>query len=143
MECHGSILHAQCSGPCCETIWPADDLAVSIDEFTFRAADPLPTCPNCGRVARPNVLMFNDDTWLAWRVEAQYERYRGWQALVSGKRIVAIEMGAGVAIPSVRSQCERFKTLIRINPREPEVPTGGISLAMGALDALRLIDNAA
>ena len=80
---------------------------------------------------------------LAWRVEAQYERYRGWQALVSGKRIVAIEMGAGVAIPSVRSQCERFKTLIRINPREPEVPTGGISLAMGALDALRLIDNAA
>jgi hypothetical protein len=31
-------------------------------------------------------------------------------------------------------------TLIRINPSEPEVPDGGISLPLGALKALSQID---
>jgi hypothetical protein len=54
---------------------------------------------------------------------------------------VAIEMGAGLAIPTVRRECQgRARTLIRINPREPETQAGGISLPMGALEALTRID---
>ena len=55
--------------------------------------------------------------------------------------MVAVELGAGLAIPTVRHECQsRVETLIRINPREPETPRGGIPLAMGALDALQSID---
>jgi hypothetical protein len=37
---------------------------------------------------------------------------------------------------------ERFEgTLVRINPREPEVPDGQIALPLGALEALRAIDG--
>ena len=32
-------------------------------------------------------------------------------------------------------------TLIRINPREPDVPTGHLALPMGALAAVRAIDG--
>ncbi|HUQ70496.1 MAG TPA: hypothetical protein VM165_13275 [Planctomycetaceae bacterium] len=54
---------------------------------------------------------------------------------------MAIELGAGLAIPTVRHECERRgRMLIRINPREPQTPAGGISLPMGALEALSRID---
>ena len=53
-----------------------------------------------------------------------------------------VELGAGQAVPTVRMTCEDLArrcrgTLIRINPREPEVPPGHISLPMGALAAIR------
>ncbi len=56
-----------------------------------------------------------------------------------------MEFGAGTAIPSVRRFCEQITstlgaTLIRVNPREPEVPARQVGLAMGALEALRAID---
>jgi hypothetical protein len=64
-----------------------------------------------------------------------------WLSQLEGRRLVAIEMGAGLAIPTVRNECEfRSQTLIRINPREPET-AAGISLPMGALDALQRIDS--
>jgi hypothetical protein len=45
------------------------------------------------------------------------------------------------AIPTVRAECEAHATtLIRINPREADTPTGGISLPLGALEALSRID---
>jgi hypothetical protein len=55
--------------------------------------------------------------------------------------LAVVECGAGTAIPSVRRFCERVAaatkgTLIRINVREPQVPAGGISLPMKALEAL-------
>ena len=50
--------------------------------------------------------------------------------------VVAIELGAGLAIPTVRRECEACASmLIRINPREADEP-GGISLPLGALAAL-------
>ena len=55
--------------------------------------------------------------------------------------MVAVEMGAGLAIPTVREECEgRAQVLIRINPREADTPDGGISLPLGALEALGKID---
>jgi hypothetical protein len=59
---------------------------------------------------------------------------------------VVVECGAGTAIPSVRAFCERLlrrkATLVRINVREPEVPPGGIGVALGALAALEGMDQA-
>jgi hypothetical protein len=50
-------------------------------------------------------------------------------------------LGAGLAIPTVRHECEeRGEVLVRINPREADTPSGGIPLPMGAQEALLAID---
>jgi NAD-dependent SIR2 family protein deacetylase len=141
LERHGSIHYLQCGGPCSRAIWPADGLNLDVDEATIRARSELPACQRCGGIARPNVLMFGDWDWVADRVEEQGRRYAAWLRRVAGRRVVAIELGAGLAIPTVRNECERRgQLLIRINPREADVPPGGIALELGALEALRRID---
>jgi hypothetical protein len=55
---------------------------------------------------------------------------------------VVIELGAGLAIPTVRWTCERAGwRLIRINLRKAATPDGGISIPLGALEKLRSIDE--
>ncbi|HSY18238.1 MAG TPA: Sir2 family NAD-dependent protein deacetylase [Candidatus Acidoferrales bacterium] len=149
VECHGSIHHCQCANYCRNDIWPAKDAAVRVDMTTFRAEDPLPQCPRCGGMARPNILMFNDFDWVHERSAEQQKRFVQWQRRLEGHaaKIAVIEMGAGAAIPSVRHESERMvkrpgRTLIRINPREPEVPAGQFGLAMGALAGIRELDEA-
>ncbi len=141
LECHGSIHHLQCARDCGAPVWPADDVSVDVDEATIRARSEPPTCPRCGRIARPNILMFGDGDWLPARFEVQRRAYAAWLARAAGRRIVAVELGAGLAIPTVRMECERRShALVRINPRDPETHGAGISIPLGALDALHAID---
>lgn len=140
-ECHGSIHHMQCSQPCRETTWPAEKTVVSVDEETMKARDPLPECPACGRVARPNILMFGDWNWIPGNTQAQQQRLHHWLLQNRGGSIVIIECGAGTGVPTVRINSEnivsKYKAqLIRINARESFVPPGQIGLPMGALEAL-------
>jgi NAD-dependent SIR2 family protein deacetylase len=140
IECHGSIHHLQCSVPCTRAIWPADEVDLEVDEERCRASGELPRCPRCGVVARPNILMFDDDRWIGDRTEEQASRYGRWLARIPRERLVAMEFGAGLAVPTVRYECERRAgRLIRVNPRDPEAPGDGISLAVGALLAIREI----
>lgn len=142
VECHGSIHHLQCCRVCSDAIWPADNLTIEVDENTVRATTPLPRCERCDALARPNILMFGDYAWNPQRSDQQQRRYGRWLEQVRGSRFVVIELGAGLAVPTVRYECERHSaTLIRINPRDPHVPPGGISLPMGALYALQRIAN--
>jgi hypothetical protein len=60
-------------------------------------------------------------------------------------RLVIAEIGTGTDIPSIRhiSQLQGDgATLIRINPRESQLPLGmcGVSMALGGLAALEAID---
>lgn len=142
LEIHGSIHHVQCTR-CPDSITPADPFTVDVDPETFRARGSLPSCTRCGAMLRPNILMFGDGGWDGSRAEAQEARLGAWLEERDGDTLAVVECGAGTAIPSVRSFCERARgrgSLVRINVREPEVPEGGIGLAMGALDALRKID---
>lgn len=146
MECHGSIHHAQCLDNCGAGIWSSLDYTVNIDEETFRAAQPLPLCPHCGSLARPNILMFGDFEWDEARTERQHHRFSEWIQSNNNRSIVIVEMGAGKAVPTVRHQCEMLQrhigaTLVRINPRESEGPAGTISIASGALAALTMIEE--
>lgn len=85
--------------------------------------------------------MFTDYTWIAHRTESQATRYRNWLLRAETERLVTMELGAGLAVPSVRYQTERREgTLIRINPREADTTAGGISLPLGAQAALEQID---
>ncbi|MBY0527317.1 MAG: hypothetical protein K2R98_28230 [Gemmataceae bacterium] len=140
-ECHGSIHHLQCSRSCGAGIWPADDVAVDVDETTFRARAPLPLCPSCGGVARPNILMFRDLDCRPERCAAQHRHYREWFRPIARRRVVALELGAGPTIPTVRIECSLLgSTLIRINPHDAQVPRGEISVLLGAADAIQRID---
>jgi NAD-dependent SIR2 family protein deacetylase len=146
VECHGSIHHFQCTAPCTDEIWEADEETVKIEESSFRALEPLPRCRNCPALARPNVLMFGDGSWLDRRTEAQHERFNGWlnELAKSAAKVAVIELGAGSAIPTVRLTSERVVaslsgTLIRINPREDDVPSGQIGLPLGAAEGIRRI----
>lgn len=145
VECHGSIHHLQCSRPCADEIWDAAGMEVTVDPHTMRAAEPLPRCPHCGAIARPNVLMFGDGRWLSHRTEEQHARYAAWLGGVSGLRLAIVECGAGSAVPTVRLHSERVAsatggTLIRVNPRQPEAPLGPhVSLAMPTVEAMNRI----
>lgn len=143
-ECHGSIEHVQCMAECGVGILPAGDETVSIDMETMRAADPLPACPQCGGLVRPNILMFGDWRWKAERCIEQDQQRSRWLRQREGQTIVVVECGAGTAIPTVRSMAEREarepETLIRLNPREPQVPSGQLGFSVGALAGLERID---
>jgi NAD-dependent SIR2 family protein deacetylase len=148
VECHGSIRHLQCVRPSCgDGVWPADDVTVRVDESTMRAAGDLPRCPNCGGLARPNVLMFGDGAWVDRRASHQDRRYAQWLRQVKGARLVVVECGAGTAVPTVRLESERVAarhgaTLVRVNVREPQVPPGDhVGLSLGARDALAALDR--
>lgn len=134
-EVHGSIHHVQCVRPCSTRIWPATP--VTIDPVTMRAVGSLPTCPSCGALARPNILMFGDGDWVPNRSEQVLSELVLWQ---QGKKLAVIEIGAGTAVATVRYYASRFPDVIRINPREPEVRQG-VSLPMGALAALSELDS--
>ncbi|MBP7675002.1 MAG: NAD-dependent protein deacetylase [Thermoanaerobaculia bacterium] len=166
-ECHGSIHHLQCLRGCGEPIRSAEGVDVEVDAASCRAREPFPTCPGCRGLARPNILLFGDLGWDDARTSAQMETLGDWLDGVSGP-LVVLELGAGTSVPSVRTFSERAvqgtrRTLVRINPREPELgrdfgapasdslehlfsasrhaarPTG-ISLPLGALEAIRAID---
>ena len=144
VECHGSLLHLQCAQPCHHGTWSADAVEVTVDESTFRAEPPLPSCPECGGVARPNVLMFGDWHWVSERTSGQEDRFRSWLDEV-GDGLTVVELGAGTAVPTVRLTSEHLARrhgarLIRINPRDSQVPPGAIALATGALWAIEEID---
>jgi NAD-dependent SIR2 family protein deacetylase len=145
-EVHGSVHFMQCRDRCGADVFPADTFCVAVDENTMRALDPLPTCPACGKLARPNILMFGDWEWDNVRASEQQRRMEAWIRSALNRNLTVIECGAGTAIPTVRSLCEEVAaqtggTLIRINTREHDVPPGQISLPLGCLEALRAIDE--
>lgn len=158
-ECHGSIHYAQCLSSCAK-IYPAN-FSVAVASETLLAKEPLPKCPDCGSLLRPNILLFGDMSWLEERVEDQNARFEEFMRSVTREdRFVVLELGAGTAVSTVRSTSERVSnekkgTLIRINPDDPSLDRGalwgwsrydhnvskGIGIASGALAALEGIQQ--
>jgi NAD-dependent SIR2 family protein deacetylase len=142
-ECHGSLHWLQCLRGCGQQPWPAEGLAPEVDEAECRWLGDLPTCPGCGGLARPNLLMFGDWGWRGERYDAQETRLARW--LIQVKRPLVVEIGAGTAVPSVRHFSQQVAAhhagqILRLNPREPAVAASlGIGLAMGALEALQAL----
>ncbi|HEY4000918.1 MAG TPA: Sir2 family NAD-dependent protein deacetylase [Candidatus Xenobia bacterium] len=146
-ECHGSIHWLQCLESCGQQPFPSTPYAVRVEETTMRAVGPFPTCPSCGCLARPNVLMFADWAWDGSQSRAQEIRLATWLDTVRGGRLVAVECGAGTAIPTVRHMGEALCSetggmLIRINVREPQTPVRlqAMALACGAREALERLE---
>lgn len=139
VECHGSIHYLQCTDLCSRAIWSADELQVFVDSHTCRLLSELPTCPRCGAMARPNILMFDDYEWIDERTERQYAQFERWRERVS--KLVVIEIGAGKAVSTVRRFSEKHgPRVIRINTNDYAIaPHVGIGIAGSALETLRAI----
>jgi NAD-dependent SIR2 family protein deacetylase len=144
-ECHGSIHYLQCQARCSNMTWMASALMPTIDETRCEWTGSLPACPHCGRLARPNIQMFDDSDWIGDRHDLQALRRYRWLDQV--QRPVVIEIGAGLNVRSVRDFAqrvvrERSGSLIRINPHEAQMGNlPGIGIAGGALAALTAIDD--
>jgi NAD-dependent SIR2 family protein deacetylase len=148
LEVHGSVHWMQCTRRCAAGLFPAEAVCpdgLPLDDETLRAREPLPACPGCGALARPNILMFGDGEWDEARAYEQELRLGRWLKGLNGARVVVVECGAGTSIPTVRRFCESMAdrlggTLVRLNVREPQAPPRQIGLALGALAGLRAID---
>lgn len=141
-EVHGSIHHFQCAHRCTNGIWNADQEHLNVNPETFQAEGKLPQCPNCGQIARPNILMFNDWQWCHQRSTQQAERFEDWLRRNLYKNITIIETGAGHHVPTIRHTSENIvheyqANLIRINPRDYDVPQGQIPIESTALEGIQ------
>jgi NAD-dependent SIR2 family protein deacetylase len=76
VEIHGSVRYMQCNQQCNATIWPVkpQEITKLVVQSDDHVNDPLPTCINCGGIARPNVLMYSDFDWLSERCESQKKK---------------------------------------------------------------------
>lgn len=116
----------------------------------------LPEMPG-GGAARPNVLMFGDGGVNFDRIDEQERRFNQWLdchvGTSVGARVVVIEIGAGLAVPTVRRIAERTvissptSSLVRINLDDFSVPLDleregrAVALHMGgACDVLTRLD---
>lgn len=145
VECHGSIHHLQCLNACTDDIWPADDFSPDVDEALCLLRNEPPRCPNCGGMARPNILMFGDAQWVEQRAAQQHQQLQEW--LRGAERMLVVEIGAGTAVSTARDFTHQIAfhlraPVIRINPRDPDIHghPGHVSLPMGGLAALQGID---
>ncbi|OHD96224.1 MAG: NAD-dependent deacetylase [Sulfurimonas sp. RIFCSPHIGHO2_12_FULL_36_9] len=146
VECHGSIHHNQCLARCPQDVWCNKDEIVEIDEDNFLAKEPLPKCPNCGSLARPNILMFGDFGWNFSRSDEQDMRFRKWLKEIrkNSAKLCIIEIGAGEAIATVRMMSEHIAKmyngkLIRLNPNDYKVDYKHIGLPLGGLEGITKI----
>jgi NAD-dependent SIR2 family protein deacetylase len=133
VEGHGSLNYLQCVTPGQSRIWTEDSLQIDVNLSTFRAAGTLPKCPYCGALARPNVLMFYGGQWVPNRAEEQAVLFHRWLRNISPQELVVVKFGAGRTVPTVRLLSKdltrvRKGFLIRINPREPEIPVNGVGI---------------
>jgi len=144
-EVHGSIHHLQCTVPCCDDVWDCRE-DVPVDPETMRARR-IPACPSCGRVARPNILMFGDGAWLPGRSSAQARRLDAFLDEHGERGLAVLEIGAGTAVATIRHLTERLGRLpgagvVRLNPREAQIRPPHLGIPVGGLEGLRGIDRA-
>ncbi len=96
--------------------------------------------PTMRRLARPNILMFNDYGWDSPRAPTR-KRLNSISGITASARLSQLSWGLDwrfrLCVTIANSWARR---LIRINPREAEVPAGAIGLPMGAKQVLMEID---
>lgn len=145
LEVHGSIHYLQCLKPCSMAIWDnREELPIDFESMRCRH---IPRCPRCGAVARPNVLMFGDYSWIGDRTHGQEESFEAFLAEHRHQPVVVVEIGAGTAIPTIRYLSERLgrsagTTVVRINPREPQIGSPHLSIPCGGLEGIEGIEKA-
>lgn len=171
VACHGDLLHLQCTNGSCrglkedrsDEVWSADcippGLLDGIDPGTLKFRDPSILdeayfrCPHCNELARPSVWFCHDRNHTPERASvARRYTYNDWVSDMQkeGKRVVVVECGGGLTIPSVRVEAEdtveasgEGSLLVRINPSDCKVPAErAVGLPFGAREGIERVDAA-
>ncbi len=139
VESRGSLLHLQCSAPCCQEVWSSAGLEVNV--LHHRWQGELPRCIYCeDAVARPNAKLLLDMDWVSRRTDMQRKRMAEWMAKCRAP--VTIEIGAGRGVHGVRRFAEQQRgPLIRIHPEQPEVLKPGVAIMASAELAIKTLFN--
>ena len=141
LEVHGSIFYMQSMDISEKEIWLTPKLIYDKKDFTLKS--PVPKCLESEYNCRPNIMMFGDWFWVSTKSAHQQIRFNKWKKHIEKtcKNIVAIEIGAGETIRTIRASSERFSgnniPLIRVNPNDFEVnQEHHISISMEAKEFL-------
>jgi NAD-dependent SIR2 family protein deacetylase len=161
LEYHGSLDYLQSlskHGP----VWETDlneIKNIKYDKVTYKCdVSTIPKSKYDNQYARPNVCLFNDKKYFNTTRFYEIDKiFSEWYITMSklNKRIVVLEIGAGIIVPTIRERSETFikdylinvdvdnkedyAKLIRINPVYTNVPEGHISISLTGLKALELL----
>lgn len=144
-ELHGSMAYLQCAKPSCQEVWENNVNYEDILAKTNSGSLPKSKC-NPKILARPNIYMFRDYSFVYTRVNEQKERFDLFLAEQANKPKLILEIGSGPHVQSIRVKTRDLiknhqATLIRINPKDFKVREGHFAIAEPALKALQMIDN--
>lgn len=168
--CHGDLHHLQCIDRNCrgleadksDEVWSAECIpsglgdCIDAGSIRFKEAESLEApyfhCPRCGKLARPNIWFCHDRNYVPREESIQKrDNYNRWlNDLKEAKaKVVVIECGGGLAIPSVRvesedmvDECGPGSLLVRVNPTDNKVPAEkAVGLPFGSCKGLGLIDE--
>jgi len=144
-ELHGSLQYFQGTQPeVSKMIWKnqilGDKLLIDLQKGIF------PTCPNDTIMARPNVYMFRDHSYVNTRSESQKNLFQTFLSRNKGQKMVVIEIGSGPHVQSIRAKTRMLRTqygasIIRINPKDFSVKPPHIGIPLNALQALTEINQ--
>lgn len=144
-ELHGSMSYLQCSEPDCREVWENDVDYKSILDNPSLENLPKSKC-NSQKLARPNIYMFRDYSFVFARSNEQKKRYQDFLEKYKNLPKIVLEIGSGPHVQSIRMKTRELikshqATLIRINPKDYKVREGHFSFAKPALEALKTINN--
>ncbi|MGR5555759.1 SIR2 family NAD-dependent protein deacylase [Vibrio fortis] len=127
-EVHGNIYDWRCTDYTCAKVKGFCDVGrMDVNGLVTKLIKP-PTC-ECGRTLRPNILMFDDMSYLHSKHNQQSSAYANHLHHLQGDidsnsiKTMIVEIGAGGAIPTIRLMAHRASRMlmtpvIRINPEE-------------------------
>ncbi len=114
-EIHGNISRFRCASACHTGMWPApDDLREFARGDAIEPGDrPLLTCPQCGGLARPHVLWFDE-----YYDEERYHWDSSVQAAAGADVLLIIGTSGATNLPNVmaRVALESGAAIIELNP---------------------------
>jgi NAD-dependent SIR2 family protein deacetylase len=153
-EMHGSMYDAQCMHGCGANPWPLDIANLpSVDLNTMLLLGPPPLCKHCGGPARVCTELAVDGHWDASHVEESRMHHKTFFRELSAEQLLTVlEIGCGTVMAKVRTEAARIvgehrmhggrAAHIRINLHQAHIDEheNNISLPLGALEALRIMD---
>ena len=134
-ELHGTLEYFQSSDPkLSKKVWKNQQNPIEILENIEKEIYPI--CPYSHVMARPNVYMFRDSSYINTHSKEQEGRFKTFLEDNQGKNILVLEIGSGPHVQTVYKA-----NIIRINPKDFAIKTPNIGISKGALEALTEINN--
>lgn len=124
VQCHGSFLdvkgniYVQCIDACHSDIWT----------HSTQDIHQIPRCSYCRKIARPNFLSFNDESYVVPFNSISRKEMISWINQMKDKKLIIFEIGIGDHVKTVRNRSRKTwkdcsqSVIIRINPNKDPHP---------------------